>query len=439
MPFTQDLVTGADVVDGRHKIGRMISCPHCKARVWIQEWIRGEGSTMIRPLFSICCLQGRVKVPEVAAEPGLLEMISDQSPEGVAFRHNVRKYNSALSFTSMGVTVDKNLASAQDGVYTYRIQGAVMHELGPLRAREGQEGGFAQIYFYDPNDQITRRQGIFSQINEDRLREVQTILETSNRFCHVYKTIREREVEEGPVEELKIVLKDARETNGRRQRQYDLPSANEIAVLMPGDEAATEPRDIIIKGRDGFLKRINETHPVYDPLQYTLLHPRGEDGWKFNTHLMIPKDQVDPAYPEAEAVDPDQAEGGAEDQAEDGAEDQAADDDQPQPDPAADPHENNDLEDIDPEDLDSDFDETSMLRHALTTPIGCLVVYVSSMWWISMPRLRPRDCRSSSTTRNSSASISTKASWMPLTETEAVLIPASLLCYRLPLPAVPDI
>ncbi|KAK3812543.1 MAG: hypothetical protein J3R72DRAFT_462837, partial [Linnemannia gamsii] len=92
--FTEDLVTGADVVDGRHKIDRMISCPHCKARVWVQE--RTGGSIQF-PLFSICCLKGRVEVQQIAADPELLEFISEQSAIGNAFRDNIRKYNSALS------------------------------------------------------------------------------------------------------------------------------------------------------------------------------------------------------------------------------------------------------------------------------------------------------------------------------------------------------
>ncbi|KAG0063767.1 hypothetical protein BGZ92_005922, partial [Podila epicladia] len=41
-PFTQDLVSGLDVIGGRHTLGPMMSCPHCKARVWLQE--RSGGS-----------------------------------------------------------------------------------------------------------------------------------------------------------------------------------------------------------------------------------------------------------------------------------------------------------------------------------------------------------------------------------------------------------
>jgi len=38
-------------------------------------------------------------------------------------------------------------------------------------------------------------------------------------------------------------------------------------------------RDVIIQKRDGTLQRINETHPSYMALQYSLLFPYGTDGW----------------------------------------------------------------------------------------------------------------------------------------------------------------
>ncbi|KAG9319383.1 hypothetical protein KVV02_002733 [Mortierella alpina] len=299
-PFQQSLVRGANIVGHRHTLGPMVSCPHCKARVWLQE---RSGGSKTQPVFSICCMKGQVKVPEIKASDRLLEMLSESTRAGKAFRDCIRKYNSALSFTSMGVNSDKDLANVREGVYTYRIQGAVVHEIGQLRPRDGEQRLFAQIYFYDHDDQATVRNGIFNNtLQEDRLKELQTLLEGSNRFCNLYKTIREREAEQGgPIEDIKILLKGAREANGRAQRQYDIPSANEVAVLMPDDGTATEPRDIVIQGKGGYLRRIFETHAVYDPLQYVLLHPRGEDGWTYNAHLMLKKDEVPPPYPPPQA------------------------------------------------------------------------------------------------------------------------------------------
>lgn len=137
---------------------------------------------------------------------------------------------------------------------------------------------------------------------------MQGIFEEKNLLCREYKNIREREAEQGgPIEELRIVLKAGREVNGRRQREYDLPSANEVAVLLPGDDIATERRDIVIAGGDGELMNIFETHAKSDSMQYIVLHPQGEDDWTYDTHLLTPAEDVPPTYPEREEEHEDNA------------------------------------------------------------------------------------------------------------------------------------
>ena len=71
----------------------------------------------------------------------------------------------------------------------------------------------------------------------------------------------------------------------QHQRRYNAPTSSEIAVILPGSGDGTEtpnPRDIIIKGRDGYLQRISETHRLYDPLHYVLMYPTGEPGWQLD-------------------------------------------------------------------------------------------------------------------------------------------------------------
>ncbi|XP_074277015.1 uncharacterized protein LOC141600671 [Silene latifolia] len=56
---------------------------------------------------------------------------------------------------------------------------------------------------------------------------------------------------------------------------------SEVAVLIEGDIGnAVEKRDIIIEKESGELQRISELHPLYLALQYPLLFPHGEDGWR---------------------------------------------------------------------------------------------------------------------------------------------------------------
>ncbi|KAF9895514.1 hypothetical protein BX616_009518, partial [Lobosporangium transversale] len=75
---------------------------------------------------------------------------------------------------------------------------------------------------------------------------------------------------------------------GRPDRQYDLPTATEIsAILLEKDDIAegTDGRDIVIQGKGGQLRQLYESSPLCDPLQYILLHPRGEQGWTYKQYI----------------------------------------------------------------------------------------------------------------------------------------------------------
>ncbi|OWZ02815.1 Transcriptional factor B3 [Phytophthora megakarya] len=56
------------------------------------------------------------------------------------------------------------------------------------------------------------------------------------------------------------------------------PTVNEVATIIV-DEFATKDRDIVVNLRGGGLQRISDLHPAYDPLQFPLLFPFGEQGW----------------------------------------------------------------------------------------------------------------------------------------------------------------
>ncbi|XP_012847884.1 PREDICTED: uncharacterized protein LOC105967828 [Erythranthe guttata] len=67
---------------------------------------------------------------------------------------------------------------------------------------------------------------------------------------------------------------------------YNLPNASEIAGLIIGDFDTQEGvRDIVVETRSNKLQRISELHPLYFPLQYPLLFPYGEDGYRDDISL----------------------------------------------------------------------------------------------------------------------------------------------------------
>jgi hypothetical protein len=60
-----------------------------------------------------------------------------------------------------------------------------------------------------------------------------------------------------------------------------LPTANEIAAVIPGDgsEEVSDHRDIVVRLQGGGLHCISHLNPAYSTLHYVLLFPHGEDGW----------------------------------------------------------------------------------------------------------------------------------------------------------------
>ncbi|GBP23366.1 Protein ALP1-like [Eumeta japonica] len=65
--------------------------------------------------------------------------------------------------------------------------------------------------------------------------------------------------------------------------RYNALTVNEVAVLLVDEDKG--PRDIVLHGRDGQLKRVSELHRSYDPLQYPIMFVTGEDGY----YLTIPQ------------------------------------------------------------------------------------------------------------------------------------------------------
>lgn len=85
---------------------------------------------------------------------------------------------------------------------------------------------------------------------------------------------------ENPNVELKLRLNGIRKSDGR---SYNLPTVSEVAALIVGDlDDDTDKRDIIVQLVSGKLQRVSELHPSYLALQYPLLLPYGDDGYRID-------------------------------------------------------------------------------------------------------------------------------------------------------------
>src|SRR5712664_4026433 len=80
---------------------------------------------------------------------------------------------------------------------------------------------------------------------------------------------------------------------GADRRQENLPTADKLALLIPGEEDKPWGRDLILASRPAQghteenppLQRIHFTHPAYMPLHYVLLFPNRDSGRHFDLRL----------------------------------------------------------------------------------------------------------------------------------------------------------
>lgn len=284
LPIARRPYNEADVA--RHNLGRMdVECPSCHALHWAAE--RLASSSAAHPRFGLCCDSGQVGLPAYPDPPlALRNLFTGDSPQAREFRDNIRQYNAAFAFTSLGVEIDEAInRHGGRAPYVFRIHGELCHLSGSLLPVEGRPPVFSQLYIFDPRMALQERARRNSNLRADTLERLQRMLLASHRYAEVYKHA--YEVLSLHDDSADICVRLVANTEHDRRR-YNLPTADDVAVVLPGmgePPEGSSGRDIILRRRAGPLQRISETHPAYAPLQYTLLFPFGTHGWHWDLRL----------------------------------------------------------------------------------------------------------------------------------------------------------
>ncbi|KAK0434407.1 uncharacterized protein EV420DRAFT_1244047, partial [Desarmillaria tabescens] len=263
----------------QHSIGKMKwLCEYCGAPHWYNERLKSKSRT--RPHFGLCCLQGQVKLPHLLPAPGVLHnLLCGVSLMSNTFLKNIRQYNAALAFTSVAVKVDQAITNSS-GPYCFRVSGELHHQMGSLLPREGEDMSYAQLYIHDPMEALGMRNHRNPNLKPEIMSALQGLMHDVNPYVPLYRQayliMKDKPREEYPNLEVQLHVGD--DTDGRR---YNLPTADELAAVIPGDgsEPVKNERDIILRMHNQSLKRISQLHPSYQPLHYVLLFPYGELGW----------------------------------------------------------------------------------------------------------------------------------------------------------------
>lgn len=109
------------------------------------------------------------------------------------------------------------------------------------------------------------------------MEHIKKSLNGCNPFVKQYRNAATR-IKKSGAREFNLRLLSVRNRDGR---MYNIPTASEVAALVVGDiDMSFSVRDVINEFKKGKPKRINELHTAYLPLQYPLLFPHGEDGYR---------------------------------------------------------------------------------------------------------------------------------------------------------------
>uniref|UniRef100_A0A0R0KGW9 ATP-dependent DNA helicase n=1 Tax=Glycine max TaxID=3847 RepID=A0A0R0KGW9_SOYBN len=225
-----------------------MQCRHCNAKMWYNERISKDKNTA-SPKFSLCCGDVKVELPLLQNPLKYLErlLFDDNATDSKNYQHNIRTYNMMFSFTSVGIKLDKTINETREPP-TIRIQGQPCHRISSLLPMPGKQPKFAQLYMFDTQNEVENRINTMSQhaaIQPHIVSTLSQMLDDHNVHAKSFRMARDR-LADIQVDNVKLRLIAVREKDGRT---YNLPNVSEVAALIVG-------------------------------LQYHLLFPYGEDGYR---------------------------------------------------------------------------------------------------------------------------------------------------------------
>ncbi|KAL5177388.1 ATP-dependent DNA helicase PIF1 [Glycine soja] len=135
--------------------------------------------------------------------------------------------------------------------------------------------------YFDLSDQLMQCRYCNAQIQYSRIQghivsSLSHMLDEHNSHAKSFRMARDK-LTDDEADNIKLQLIAAQ---GKDGHVYNMPNVPEIVALIVGDFHPSSKRDIIVETQNGELQRIHELHPSYLPLQYLLLFPYGEDGYR---------------------------------------------------------------------------------------------------------------------------------------------------------------
>ena len=277
----QDVISTWGGLD-EHSVGGLTgSCVHCGALSFRSEGSNGG--------YKKCCNGGRIVLPSVPDLPPLLEsLLTNNHPKSLSFRKNIRRYNNSLALASLSYKETKFSGSQIPCVV---VNGEVKHFLSS-RLDNGVKV-FSELYVIDPEEANNIRLQTYSGrgLDGDLLAELDSMLRLCNPYVGAFKLMHEKIHElqrlNEPVRSIRMFFIPNRDDNVRQfgnvvlGRNCANTVYNEVAMVYCGnDNVPPTTRNICVYTRDSTIRKISTLAGVCDPLCYTMLYPKGEEGYR---------------------------------------------------------------------------------------------------------------------------------------------------------------
>uniref|UniRef100_A0A0D3D3Z8 Helitron helicase-like domain-containing protein n=1 Tax=Brassica oleracea var. oleracea TaxID=109376 RepID=A0A0D3D3Z8_BRAOL len=150
-----------------------IKCEYYKAKMWYGERLDRKTRSKKKPIFSLCCGQGQVKLPTLRESPlAIKQLLYGKDEKSRYYQKNLRALNMLFSFTSLSGKVDRSIPN---GLYIVDIDTEV----------DDRDSVMSK---YNTEADKAKKQALRKQIIEDIIK----VLDDVNPYGKQFRQARER-------------------------------------------------------------------------------------------------------------------------------------------------------------------------------------------------------------------------------------------------------
>ncbi|KAL0711507.1 hypothetical protein Bca4012_018485 [Brassica carinata] len=154
-----------------------------------------------------------------------------------------------------------------------KTKGKTHHRIGSLIPQQGRLPEYLQLYIFDTSNEVRNRLNVMGQtstegnLDETTLKHLIEMIDENNCLANIFRRARDHYESVGKEFTIRLLQDKG------KGKEYDLPSASEVAGLIVGDMSSTiGERDIVVQFQSDTLQQIRDDHPLFPFGEYGF-HP----------------------------------------------------------------------------------------------------------------------------------------------------------------------